>query len=231
MMKVFVDANILYAQTTRDWLYAFSTCEACPFDLYSSQMVFAEVIYRFGRKHPEISGESITRLVMKMQSLVKLIDEYDSTQAKESYLGNDPHDLHVHAAALYGRCDILLTNDIRLYGNATEEQLDALPYSVYTADDFFCSLAEESAIYLDQAVTCELHYWSHKYPEGGFDLQQSLAQAGCPKFGYLVKRALMRKSGLNPAIIDKVMPLCDDYSPIMRSNAFNDLDSISDDFL
>ena len=54
---------------------------------------------------------------------------------------------------------------------------------------FFCDLAESSAVLLDQAVTCELQYWSKKCPDGVPDFADRLTRAECPRFAYLVKRA------------------------------------------
>lgn len=92
------------------------------------------------------------------------MDHYDCERAQADYMGADPNDLHLHAAAVDNDCSVLLTNDRKLYASLDESQLDGLPYSVCTADDFFCDLAESSAVLLDQAVTCELQYWSKNVP-------------------------------------------------------------------
>ena len=47
---------------------------------------------------------------------------------------------------------------------------------------FFCDLAESSAVLLDQAVTCELQYWSKKCPDGVPDFADRLTRAECPRF-------------------------------------------------
>lgn len=48
MERVFVDANILYSRTIRDWLFALSTSKIQMFDLFSSEDVFAEVVITIG---------------------------------------------------------------------------------------------------------------------------------------------------------------------------------------
>lgn len=158
------------------------------------------------------------------------MDHYDCERAQADYMGADPNDLHLHAAAVDNDCSVLLTNDRKLYASLDESQLDGLPYSVCTADDFFCDLAESSAVLLDQAVTCELQYWSKKCPDGVPDFADRLTRSECPRFAYLVKRALMRKSGLSPVDISKQFPLGEEYSSTMREYDIDALASISDDF-
>ena len=217
MERVFVDANILYSRTIRDWLFALSTSKMQMFDLFSSEDVFAEVVYHYRRRNPK-------------RELFNVVDHYDCERAQADYMGADPNDLHLHAAAVDNDCSVLLTNDRKLYASLDESQLDGLPYSVCTADDFFCDLAESSAVLLDQAVTCELQYWSKKCPDGVTDFADRLTRAECPRFAYLVKRALMRKSGLSPVDISKQFPLGEEYSSTMREYDIDALASISDDF-
>ena len=214
MERVFVDANILYSRTIRDWLFALSTSKIQMFDLFSSEDVFAEVVYHYRRSNPKRSGDEVNGLVNQIRELVHVVDHYDCERAQADYMGADPNDLHLHAAAVDNDCSVLLTNDRKLYASLDESQLDGLPYSVCTADDFFCDLAESSAVLLDQAVTCA----------------DRLTRAECPRFAYLVKRALMRKSGLSPVDISKQFPLGEEYSSTMREYDIDALASISDDF-
>ncbi|KAB7789750.1 type II toxin-antitoxin system VapC family toxin [Bifidobacterium leontopitheci] len=200
------------------------------FDLLSSEDVFAEVVYHYRRNNPQRSGDNVKGVVDQMRELVTVVSHYDCERAQSDYLGSDPNDLHLHAAAKDNRCDILLTNDCELYGSLAPEQLDELPYSVCTADDFFCDVAESSATLLDQAVTCELRYWSTKCPDGDYNFAKQLSEAGCPRFAYLVRRALMRKSGLSPCDVAHQLPLGEEYSQSMRENDIEALASISDDF-
>lgn len=132
------------------------------FDLFSSEDVFAEVVYHYRRSNPKRSGDEVNGLVNQIRELVHVVDHYDCERAQADYMGADSNDLHLHAAAVDNDCSVLLTNDRKLYASLDESQLDGLPYSVCTADDFFCDLAESSAVLLDQAVTCELQYWSKK---------------------------------------------------------------------
>lgn len=230
MERVFVDANILYSRTIRDWLFALSTSKIQMFDLFSSEDVFAEVVYHYRRSNPKRSGDEVNGLVNQIRELVHVVDHYDCERAQADYMGADPNDLHLHAAAVDNDCSVLLTNDRKLYASLDESQLDGLPYSVCTADDFFCDLAESSAVLLDQAVTCELQYWSKKCPDGVPDFADRLTRAECPRFAYLVKRALMRKSGLSPVDISKQFPLGEEYSSTMREYDIDALASVSDDF-
>lgn len=67
-------------------------------------------------------------------------------------------------------------------------------------------------------------------PDGVPDFADRLTRAECPRFAYLVKRALMRKSGLSPVDISKQFPLGEEYSSTMREYDIDALASISDDF-
>lgn len=216
-------------KTIRDWLFAFSTCEDIKaFDLFSSNDVLAEAMYHIRRNNPTISGKKINAILDQMTEIVELVDDFDCEAALPAYKGSDENDLHLHAAACDSHSDVLLTNDRKLYKRLSDEELDELPYSVYTADDFFCLLAE-SPVLLDQAVSCELDYWSHRCEEG-VDLRGPLVKAECPNFAYLVERALKRKSGLSPISIDELLPLDERYSAALRANSRNDLAVITDDF-
>lgn len=65
MERVFVDANILYSRTIRDWLFALSTSKIQMFDLFSSEDVFAEVVYHYRRSNPKRSGDEETVSLIK----------------------------------------------------------------------------------------------------------------------------------------------------------------------
>lgn len=137
MERVFVDANILYSRTIRDWLFALSTSKIQMFDLFSSEDVFAEVVYHYRRSNPKRSGDEVNGLVNQIRELVHVVDHYDCERAQADYMGADPNDLHLHAAAVDNDCSVLLTNDRKLHASLDESQLDGLPYSVCTADDFW----------------------------------------------------------------------------------------------
>ena len=70
MERVFVDANILYSRTIRDWLFALSTSKIQMFDLFSSEDVFAEVVYHYRRSNPKRSGDEVSGLVNQIRELV-----------------------------------------------------------------------------------------------------------------------------------------------------------------
>lgn len=142
-----MDANILYSRTIRDWLFALSTSKIQMFDLFSSEDVFAEVVYHYRRSNPKRSGDEVNGLVNQIRELVHVVDHYDCERAQADYMGADPNDLHLHAAAVDNDCSVLLTNDRKLYASLDESQLDGLPYSVCTADDF-------SVIWLSRRQYC-----------------------------------------------------------------------------
>ncbi|MFT8704421.1 hypothetical protein [Bifidobacterium aquikefiricola] len=197
------------------------------FQLYSSEDVYAETLAHIRDDNPELSGGQITAIRAQLQEIANEIKEYDCRKAKETFIGADTGDLHVHAATVQGQCEYLLTNDRKLYNQLSEDQLETLPYEVCSADEFFCLAAEASAVILDKALTSQLRYWSVKMnnPPRQYDL---LERASCPMFALLVKRATMRKIGMTPEQIDRQMPLGSNFSGEMQSSSVRYLAQISE---
>lgn len=225
MQKVFVDANVLYQKTQRDWLYALY--KAGPlFELYASEDVYSETIAHIRDNNPQLSGGQIVGIRRQLREITYEIKEYDCEGESSAFIGCDLGDLHVHAAAVSGMCDYLLTNDRKLYAQLNEQELDNLPYEVVTADDFFCLAAEASASILDKALTSQIEYWFGKSPEPPKQ-HELLEAADCPMFALLVQRATMRKAGLSPREIDAQLPLDERYSAELTSRPMQYLEGIA----
>ena len=68
-MVVFVDANVWYSRTLRDWVGRLYTLpETPPFEVRWTEDVMAEVLYSLRRKHPAWDGGRITRIRDLLQS-------------------------------------------------------------------------------------------------------------------------------------------------------------------
>lgn len=204
MQRVFVDANILMSGTLRGWLYNLALQpDNLMFTLYSSEDVIVEALYHLRRMHPQIPSVVIDLWKKQMKQTVELVNAYDPGRYADDYLGADPNDLHVHAAAISAQCDYLLTNDRKLYKGLTSEQLDQLEYEVIGADDFFCLVADSSPVIMDVALGQQMKYSGDKKRT----LEEQLRACDCVRFALRVKRALMRKAGVSISKIEEMCPL------------------------
>lgn len=108
---MFVDANVLYSRTLRDWLALLrgdSSGEL--YTVYWSEDVLAEAIYHLRRNHRDWSGGKITRI----RDLLAAAFEggrVDDFTIDGSFPGSDADDEHVHAAAVACSAEIILTCD------------------------------------------------------------------------------------------------------------------------
>ena len=188
--RVFVDANVLFSRTLRDWLFQLRNAAPEMFQLHSTEDVLAETLYRLRRKNPAWDGGQITRL---RESLVENLDEiltdFDATVA---YDGSDPNDRHVHAAAVSCSADILLTNDT---GFVSLEDADRLPYEVQSADEFFVLIDNSAASYVQRVTDSQRRYWASSKSAGSRGLAEALVASGCPEFAKRVTIHLRTLSG------------------------------------
>lgn len=117
------------------------------------------------------------------------IDSYDCTVP---YDGVDPHDRHVHAAAVAGDVGVLVTGDSGLLALGSDPRT---PYDVMTADDFLALVAESAP---DAVLAVTRRKLDHAAARGGApDLAGRLEAARCPAFGAHVRTAL-RHLALRP---------------------------------
>jgi len=193
--RVFVDANVLYSRTLRDWLFLLRNETSSSFQIHSTEDVLVETLYRLRRDHPKWDGGHISRLRKHLElNLDELIADYDMSV---NYNGVDPNDLHVHAAAIAGHADILLTAD---EGFATLAERDTLPYSVYGCDAFFVLLDDSGSRAVQRVVSFQQKYWSKKRDSDPAvkSLSAALAAAGCKEFALRVEGHLKTLSGPTP---------------------------------
>lgn len=181
--RVFVDANVLYSRTIRDWLCLLLVETSPPiFYLYWSEDVLAEVMYRLRKNNPNWSGDKTTHVhdsLIKTLSIDMRVSDY---AIDPNFSGPDPHDAHVHSAAIACGASYLLTCNLQDFNphNAT------LPYEPIHPDSFLC-LVNESGPHRVRAVTRkQMDYWARKRPEA--KLQEYLRRADCPMFAEQVAR-------------------------------------------
>lgn len=187
MQRVFVDANVLYSRTTRDWLFMLRNEAVGMFQLHCTEDVLVEVLNSYRDNNPEASGGTISRLRKHLvDCLDEVLDDFDATIP---YSGRDPHDRHVHAAAVAAHADILLTADAGLL----EMETSALSYSVYHPDDFFVLVDDSAAPAAGRVTQQQMRYWRSQ--PAAKRLSDALRDSGCPQFADRVDAHLRELSG------------------------------------
>ena len=190
MHRLFVDSNVLGSRTLYDWLF-LQRNESRMFSLTTTPDVLDEAHRVWRKKHPSAGGE------MRRQREQKFRDSFD--EILEDWRGGeapnllDVGDQHVHNAAAFCGADILLTDNIRDFGDP-----DQLPYDLLTPDEFFC-LIDSSSPHLVREVTRKQNaYWQGRRDRGQKvkPMAKALQDAGCPEFADLIAGHLRVLAGL-----------------------------------
>lgn len=180
-----MDANILYQKTAMDWVFLLRLNNQGMFQLFATEDILAEVVANMRKNRPTVAGHVTShraRLIRK--NLDEVLDGYPGGMA---FTGNDPGDYHVHAAAVHGRADFVLThNDVRDFTGAPDRET----YSVIAPDEFFMLVAESNPACVRPIVEMQLAYWQRR-PEF-VQLDDALMRVGCPAFASRVREELQR---------------------------------------
>lgn len=185
---MFVDANLLYSRTLRDWLGLLSTREEIepPFQVYWSEDVLAEAIYRLRRDNPTWDGQKIATIRDRIAQTFpdgRVVEfEIDSDTGLA-----DPFDAHVHAAAVACAANYVVTSD-----GGFSRASDDLPYDVLTPDEFFCLVDDVASMLVELCIRAELAYYQRK--TGRADLVEAARRAGCPAFAERIRRHLKHQA-------------------------------------
>lgn len=181
--RILADANVLYSRTLRDWLLQLQIASAgAMFTTCWTEDIRAEVLYHLRKENPDMDGAALTRVADRIAgSMTERIEDYRS--GADAPVA-DQFDRHVHAAAVAGQVDILMTNDIDFL-NLAEDVADRLPYDICTADQVFV-LIDDSHPHLVREVTQDTwDYWRRRSPDA--DVPERLKLAGCPDFADRVR--------------------------------------------
>ena len=179
--RVFVDANVLYSRTLRDWLALLAVeSPTPPYRVFWSEDVMAETIHHLRQRHPEWEGRKVA---IVREHIAGCFEDgrVDDFVVDGSYPGRDQGDAHVHAAATQCAASYLLTCNVTDFPTD-----DTTCYDVVSPDDFFV-LVDNVAPAIVRAVTDkQSRYWSVHRPEAL--LAQHLEAASCPEFAERVRR-------------------------------------------
>lgn len=179
---VLPDANIFYSRTLRDWLALCYLESDGWFEVAWTEDIMAEVIYRLRRDRPMASDQQIGGVRDKLVEVFSggRIAGY-TVDSSVDY--PDIFDAHVHAAAVYGGVDFVITADKGFV--QLGDRLDELPYEVHSPDSFFCLLDDSSPRAVAAVVQKQLDYWRAQSSQ--FNLCTQLERAGTPEFANRVR--------------------------------------------
>jgi hypothetical protein len=181
--RVFVDADVLFSRTLRDWLFLIKLESGGGMYTVSASLdVIAEATARYRDRHPSAPGGVIVRMFELIEASID--ERIDAYTINGSFVGDDPGDAHVDAAARACGAGVLLTVDGGWH-KMTQQQLDALPYEPQHPDDFFCIIEGSSPALIDKVIVKQMTYWFQK--NGAIDLPAALRAAGCPEFAERVR--------------------------------------------
>lgn len=187
---VFVDANVWFSRTLRDWIgLLYLVGDAPPFEVRWTEDVLAELVYHLRKAHPDWRGSRITGIRDRLAG-VFAGGRVDDFVIEETYSAKDRHDAHVHAAAVASGADVLVTFNVTDF----EADEDELPYEVLHPDEFLSLLDEVAPEAVAAAVVGNARYWMAR--DGEVDLPGRLKAAGCPEFGERVRRHLLGRAGV-----------------------------------
>lgn len=142
----------------------------------------AETIRVMRNRHPECPGTTIEK---RLEMLEDVIDEMINFPEMEyHFTGADRGDFHVHAAAVAGRANYLLTDN-------KPEDFTSAPakehYEIYSSDDLINLVADSNMAAFLAATEAQ---FDSRPGVISRPIHEALEAAGCPVFAQRVKRAL-----------------------------------------
>ena len=182
---VLVDANVWYSRTLRDWVCMLAT--EAEGDLYTvlwTDDILTECTYHLRKANPRWEGGKISRIRESIEEV------FPDGRVRDFVVEDGPRDegdLHVHAAAVAGGADFVLTMNVKDFPGG-----DECPYEVYTPGEFF-TLVWDAAPGLVERVSRKMErYWSRKgHPYSIAErLRSAEKSAAMREFARRVARAL-----------------------------------------
>jgi hypothetical protein len=181
---VLVDANVWVSRTLRDWVCLLHIHGHGMFTALWTEDILAETLHAVRRLYPDLAGGKIAHV---RESIVGTFPdgrvrdfEIDTGQPIP-----DPFDRHVHAAAIAGEVDLLITDNVEDLRPACPADRDSLPYEVYTADEFFMLIADCQPSVVRDVIRDQIEYFLEQGIEP--NLPAALRRAGTPRFAERVR--------------------------------------------
>ncbi len=197
VQRVFLDANILFSKTLRDWFFMLRMeTGGNMFTLITSEDALVEAQYSFRKRNPEVSGRAVTSIRKKTAEFCDDVIEDYPGKASGPFL--DRYDLHIHSAALASGCHMLITQD-KGFLDLPEEQKDELAYEILSPDEFLILLDDSASQFVSSVAKKQSTYWvknrSENKTPGGVRLETALRKSGCPSFATRVRHHMKDLAG------------------------------------
>jgi hypothetical protein len=182
---VLLDANILYSRTLRDWIALLQIEAPGLFNVAWTEDIMVETLYHLRKKHPMWSEPQIGGIRRNLEKAFTG-GQITGYQIDAALKYPDIGDAHIHAAAVHGAVDIVVT----LNGKDLPYS-DDLNYEIYRPDDFLI-LVDDTAPKAVRAVTEKQlrHYHRKSSAADGVDLPLRLKNAKAPMFAARVREHL-----------------------------------------
>ncbi|MGC4175663.1 MAG: PIN domain-containing protein [Demequina sp.] len=178
-----VDANVLASRTLRDWILMLQVQASGMFTTCWTEDILAETIHAMRKRNPAVAGSSITQVADTMRQVMgERIDAFEVIAFPDI---RDEFDLHVHAAAIAGGVDMLVTLDSDFLELPTGVA-DELPYEILSPDSFLVLVDDSGPEHVREVLSQQWEYWRRRDPST--DLPQRLRNANCPEFAERVYR-------------------------------------------
>lgn len=193
IQRVFLDANVLFSRTLRDWIFMLKlNSEGDMFTIASSEDVIVEVQNRLRKNKPELPGKTVSDVRKHItQILDELAIDYEVSQVPHL---EDKFDWHVHAAVKKLGCDQLITSDKGFISNS-----DDLDFEVLHPDVFLTLIDDNWHSLVRQVTESQRDYWRNKESKTvakSNSLSQALINAGCPMFAARIDKHLKALAGI-----------------------------------
>ena len=178
--KVLVDANVLYSRTLRDWFGLLAERTGAPlFKLRWSEDIMTETLYHLRRKNPFWNETQIGGISRRIENTFGESAQIKGYQIDQDLDYTDPHDAHMHAAAVHGRVQYVVSDD-KKFAKFVEAHDELLDYEHYTADEFLILIDDNSPPTIREVLFEQAKYFHSR--DGSFNLVTMLQNAGAPRF-------------------------------------------------
>jgi hypothetical protein len=198
---VFVDANVLFRRTLRDWTLMLGR-ECNRFAVISSRDCLVEAIAKIRERNPAAEGGMISRIHDLIErSLHDLITTYPGGPIDGIA---DEKVWHVIHAATEAGAKILVTSNLKDFAPVA----DSLPFDLYSPDELFDLVWKNDPRAVEQVTREQLRYWSDQAerfkatsrpaPKG---LARALLDAGATGFADTITQTIRKLSGEEDSLV------------------------------
>lgn len=148
----FIDANVFYSRTLRDWLFMLRIeTKANVFTLASSWDVISEAASRLRDKHPAARGQLVGQLIEKCTMFIDdLVTDYPGGAVDWI---PDEGDWHVHHTAIACSARYLVAEDRGFTDTGSF-------YKVLTCDEFFLLINQKDPGAVQRVTAQQAKFWA-----------------------------------------------------------------------